>query len=292
MRAFVQGISSYAHSYDNDFIVVPQNGQELLTENGEDTGTLASPYVAAIDGMGREDLFYGYDEDNVQTPAAERDYMLGFLDIAENAHIEVLVIDYCWTPAYVDDSYTQSEAREYISYAAHRRELDSIPPYPQNPYNESTSDVTGLANANNFLYLINPSLFGDKDEFLFTVSMTNFDLLIIDLFFGDEPLSHQDISSLKTKENGGSRLVIAYMSIGEAEDYRYYWDPEWTTSPPEWLEEQNPNWPGNYKVRYWEPEWQDIIFGSDSSYCKRIIDAGFDGVYLDIIDAFEYFESQ
>ena len=119
-----------------------------------------------------------------------------------------------------------------------------------------------------------------------------FDLLIIDLFFGDELLSQQDISSLKTKDNGGSRLVIAYMSIGEAEDYRYYWDPEWNTSPPEWLEEENPNWQGNYKVRYWYSEWQSIIFGNETSYSKRIIDAGFDGVYLDIIDAFEYFESQ
>jgi len=56
------------------------------------------------------------------------------------------------------------------------------------------------------------------------------------------------------------------------------------------LEEENPNWEGNYKVRYWEPEWQDIIYGNDSSYLKKILDAGFDGVYLDIIDAFEYFE--
>ena len=37
-------------------------------------------------------------------------------------------------------------------------------------------------------------------------------------------------------------------------------------------------------------EWQDIVFGNDESYLKKILDAGFDGVYLDIIDAFEYFE--
>ncbi len=46
----------------------------------------------------------------------------------------------------------------------------------------------------------------------------------------------------------------------------------------------------NYKVRYWEDGWQDIIFGNDNSYLKKILDAGFDGVYLDIIDGFEYFE--
>jgi len=43
-------------------------------------------------------------------------------------------------------------------------------------------------------------------------------------------------------------------------------------------------------VQYWDTEWQEIIYGNSESYLKKIIDAGFDGVYLDIIDAFEYFE--
>lgn len=86
--------------------------------------------------------------------------------------------------------------------------------------------------------------------------------------------------------------MIAYMSIGEAEDYRYYWQTEWEINPPSWLAEENPNWPGNYKVRYWDLAWQEIIYGNDNSYLKKILDAGFDGVYLDIIDTFEYFETQ
>ena len=56
------------------------------------------------------------------------------------------------------------------------------------------------------------------------------------------------------------------------------------------MDGENPNWPGNYKVRYWEQSWKDIIYGNDNSYLKKILDAGFDGVYLDIIDAFEYYE--
>ncbi len=31
-----------------------------------------------------------------------------------------------------------------------------------------------------------------------------------------------EIRELKTKRNGGKRIVICYMSIVEAEDYRYY----------------------------------------------------------------------
>ena len=101
-----------------------------------------------------------------------------------------------------------------------------------------------------------------------------------------------DIRRLRQKVNGGRRHVICYMSVGEAETYRYYWKNAWNTDKPEWLEDENPYWPGNYKVKYWYDEWQEIIYKGESSFLDRIIDAGFDGVYLDIIDAFEYFELQ
>ncbi|MDA1257294.1 MAG: endo alpha-1,4 polygalactosaminidase [Chloroflexi bacterium] len=84
-------------------------------------------------------------------------------------------------------------------------------------------------------------------------------------------------------------LVIAYMSIGEAEDYRYYWQDDWKSGNPEWLDSVNPDWAGNFKVRYWDPDWQRVVFGGEGAYLDRILAAGFDGVYLDIIDAYEYF---
>ncbi|MEJ2568750.1 MAG: hypothetical protein P8Z50_07775, partial [candidate division WOR-3 bacterium] len=63
-------------------------------------------------------------------------------------------------------------------------------------------------------------------------------------------------------------------------------------NPPEWLEEENPDWEGNFKVHYWDEDWKNIIFGTDSSYLQIILDAGFDGAYLDIIDAYYYFEEK
>ncbi|MHA1249170.1 MAG: endo alpha-1,4 polygalactosaminidase [Candidatus Helarchaeota archaeon] len=103
-------------------------------------------------------------------------------------------------------------------------------------------------------------------------------------------LNSSDINQLKLKPSGSKRLVLAYLSIGEAEDYRYYWKSEWNTNPPDWLCNENPNWLGNYKVKYWYAEWQNIIFGNNESYVYKIINSGFDGIYLDIIDAFEYFK--
>jgi cysteinyl-tRNA synthetase len=84
------------------------------------------------------------------------------------------------------------------------------------------------------------------------------------------------------------RLIVSYLSIGEAETYRYYWDRDWQTDAPSWLGEENPEWEGNIKVRYWDPGWQAIVL----DYLDRIIDAGFNGIYMDIIDAFEFWQDE
>ncbi len=89
-----------------------------------------------------------------------------------------------------------------------------------------------------------------------------------------------EITSLK---NAG-KVPIAYISIGEAESYRFYWNPGWDSSPPTFLGPENPEWNGNFKVRFWDPQWQNIVF----SYIDTIIKQGFSGIYMDIIDAYYY----
>ena len=95
------------------------------------------------------------------------------------------------------------------------------------------------------------------------------------------------MASLKRKPDGSRRTVLAYLSIGEGEDYRFYWRPDWEASPPAWLKGENPDWAGNFAVRYWDKDWQALIFGKDDAYLDRIMAAGFDGVYLDRVDAFD-----
>lgn len=84
------------------------------------------------------------------------------------------------------------------------------------------------------------------------------------------------------------RIIVSYLSIGEAEDYRSYWNDSWNDHPPGFLEKENPQWKGNYKVKYWDPAWQELII----KQLDKIIDQGYQGVYFDIIDGFEYFEEQ
>ena len=120
------------------------------------------------------------------------------------------------------------------------------------------------------------------------------DVLVIDYAKkeGKIPLTRDDVAQIKAGPDGRSRFVIAYLSVGESEQYRYYWRPEWQSEPPAWLGEENCAWPAAHRVRFWEPGWKDINFAGADSYLKRIIEAGFDGVYLDRVDIYETFEKE
>jgi len=101
------------------------------------------------------------------------------------------------------------------------------------------------------------------------------------------PFKPADLAVMKKKPDGSRRFVIAYISIGEAENYRYYWgDRTWSDvrNRTPLIAKENPEWPGNHSVHYWEQEWENLILNDPDSYINRIIDAGFDGIYLDKID--------
>lgn len=293
MRQFVIEISANAKAINPEFLIIPQNGVKLVTNSTEEDTDLAADYLAAIDGYGQENLFYGYKRDDRPTPEVETNRLLHYLRLLEDNDIEVLVTDYCKTTDYMDDSYARSLANNFIGFAAPERSLSVIPEYPETIYAENAADVTALSEAKNFLYLINKAKeYANKSQFIDAVNATNYDLIIMDRDFGGEQFTAAEIESLKHKNNGGTRLVIAYMSIGEAEDYRSYWKKEWKKkkTEPSWLYDENRKWRGNYKVFYWTPEWKAYIYGNEEAYLTSLLNLGFDGAYLDIIDAYEFYE--
>jgi cysteinyl-tRNA synthetase len=102
------------------------------------------------------------------------------------------------------------------------------------------------------------------------------------------------------------KMILAYIDIGEAEDWRWYWT--WSTDwdcrgepPSDWpsyiLVCDPDGWGGNYPAAYWDPAWKDIvIYGEftsshpDRDYHSAIDEAigdGFDGVYLDWVEGYE-----
>lgn len=122
-----------------------------------------------------------------------------------------------------------------------------------------------------------------------------FDLIVIDYSAEGDAVtsfSAEQIGRLKA----GGKTVLAYMSIGEAETYRFYWQDSWDADgngkpdagAPAWLGPENPDWEGNYKVRFWDPGWQEIIF----TYLDTVIARGYSGVYMDIVDAYYYWSEE
>jgi len=119
---------------------------------------------------------------------------------------------------------------------------------------------------------------------------TAFDLVIADIALAGS--SPQVIADLQNSA-GGPKLVVAYMSIGQAARFQYYWQPEWTgDNLPAWVDVPDATWAGDVWVHYWDPEWQEIIFTGADSYLDRIINLGFDGVMLDRVDAAAFYEEQ
>ncbi len=101
---------------------------------------------------------------------------------------------------------------------------------------------------------------------------------VIDYQSDEGNLTKDKVEILKTHRN----KIISYFSIGEAETYRDYF----ASLPKDLLIEENKHWEGNYRVKYWDQRWHSVLI----NYLDKIIDAGFDGVYLDIIDAFDYYD--
>jgi cysteinyl-tRNA synthetase len=125
------------------------------------------------------------------------------------------------------------------------------------------------------------------------IAASPFDLVVIDSEqFPDDkeiPLTREEVERMKRKPDGSRRLVIAYFSVGEAESYRYYWKPEWSRQKPSWVGRESKEWKNNFLVKYWEPVWQSILYGSPNAFADRIIAQGFDGFYIDRADAYYYF---
>ena len=127
------------------------------------------------------------------------------------------------------------------------------------------------------------------------IAASGYDLMVIDFArSGIETgqFSADEIATMRRMPDGRRRVVLAYLSIGEAERYRYYWQQAWYATPPAWLGAENPEWRGNYPVRYWNWDWQAIMFGHAQSYLDRIMAAGFDGVYLDRVDVYAHWEKE
>ncbi len=279
MQDFIVSISTYARGLDPDFIVVPQNGPELAFAYLDPDDGLDPAYMEAVDGFGNEEVFY----DGTLNIDPERLAMLQLL----RPFKPVLVADYVTDDNNVPDVIARNQAEGFLSFPRTSDNYDYIK-IPALIVDENDQDISTLAEVRNYLYLISTDNFSTKEDMLAALAVTNFDLLILDLFFDDEALTLAETSALKTKANGGRRLVISYINVGAAENYRYYWNEDWKLHRPNWLKKPYEGYEDEIWVKFWREEWREIIYGNDGSYIKKIVDAGFDGAYFDNVEGYYF----
>ncbi|WP_157599696.1 endo alpha-1,4 polygalactosaminidase [Saccharomonospora xinjiangensis] len=86
-----------------------------------------------------------------------------------------------------------------------------------------------------------------------------------------------------TRLRASGKTVLAYFEIGSIEDFRPEFD-RIRDEQADLLLNDVPSWPGEYFVRYWDARWWDDTV---LPRLERAMDAGFDGVYLDTLIAYE-----
>lgn len=277
MQEFVIAISDYAKAQKPNFIIIPQNGAELAFNYLYQPDGINAAYLNAIDGFGIEELFYF----NTYSPNQELLNMLSELKTYKPVMVSEMVTD----SNSIAHAYQLNVNEGFLCFVrdANNYYYNTI---PDTITNENTDNILALTQAKNYLYFIGADGYASKTDFLNAIAGTNFDVVIIDLFFGDQALTATDLESIRHKANGAQRLLISYISIGSAENYRYYWQENWKLHRPNWLKKEYDGYSDEFWVKFWHREWQEIIYGNDNSYIKKIINSGFDGAYLDNVEAY------
>ena len=296
MRKFIGEISAFARRYRRNFTVLTQNGLELLTksDSGDETQSLpARTYMRSIDGVIQEALFYGLPEMDKPTTKDRRDALLTLAAVGKQNGLKILALDYAKTPKPIDAAYRLSRAKGLVAFVspAVGLEINTVPRYPRHPAGANATSIISLKSIKNYLYIRDSSAFGRQDEFALKLHDNNFDAVIVDVFHRTgEPLSKRAVETLKYKKLGARRLVLAYLNIGAAESHRFYWKSHWREGSPLWISAPYPGDADKYFVEFWRPEWRKMITGDTDSYVYGIVKQGFDGVVLDDVEAYRYFE--
>jgi cysteinyl-tRNA synthetase len=150
---------------------------------------------------------------------------------------------------------------------------------------DRTPSEARLADVTRWFYMINVNL---EPEIVERIAASEYDMVVLDFVPSEENNTDYPMADVIAQLHNAphSKLVIAYIDIGQAEEYRTYWQPDWGIGNPEWIVALDPDgWEGNFPVAYWYDEWRKIWLG-EGGYLQAILDAGFDGVYLDWVEAY------
>ena len=273
-------IKELRNNTDKEKIIITQNGNELYFKNGK----IDKKFFNITNATTQESLYYGdVLRFNVPTSKGLKNELLELTTPIRKKGKPVFVINYGKGQKKKEFLKKEALKTKFVSELLPSFNADKLYQTIED-YNDE--DINSLSEVKNFLCLLNPENFSDIEEYYQALRNTNYDLLLIEVSHNNIFFTKEQIEELKIKDNGGKRIVIAYLSIGEAEDYRFYWKKKWNKKKPNWIVKENENWEGNYIVKYWSPEWKDII----KEYQKKLDEIGVDGYLLDTVDTYQYFE--
>ncbi len=295
MRDLVRDISKYARGFNRNFSIITQGGLELLEKVDPVDTTRRSPattYMRSLDGINVQGLNFHpplEGKDEIITDKKIQANMVRLTGLAKRRGLKVFVTDFAANTKTVQESYKLNLAKGFVPLAAGNAGADFVfndfPKMPLRPVNENPKNIVGLKGVQNYLYLTDSSKFDRQQDFVIALSNTNFDAVIVDVFHrGRRPFSKAAVQGMKFKKLGARRLVLAYMNIGAAENYRFYWKDHWKEGAPA------PGNPDKFNIEYWQPGWRQVITGNTKSYLYGIVAQGFDGVVLDGLDSYKFFE--
>ncbi|WP_339014121.1 endo alpha-1,4 polygalactosaminidase [Fusobacterium animalis] len=277
MKDFIKEIRD---GTNKEKIIITQNGNELYFKNGK----VDNNFFNVTNGTTQESLYYGdVLRFNVPTSKGLKNELLELTVPIRKKGKPVFIINYGKGKKKREFLKKEDLKTKFVSELLPSFNADKLYETIED-YNDE--DVYSLNEVKNFLCLLNPEKFSSIDGYYQTLKNTNYDLLLIEVSYNNVFFTKEQIEELKIKHNGGKRLVIAYLSIGEAENYRFYWKKKWNKKKPNWIVKENENWEGNCIVKYWSPEWKSII----KEYQKKLDEIGVDGYLLDTVDTYQYFE--
>ena len=86
---------------------------------------MISSYLQVVDGIGQEDIYFGYDDDDERTPGDATRELESYLDLFRDADKVVLTTDYATTRSHVNEAYEKSRAKGYVPFVT-VRDLDVL----------------------------------------------------------------------------------------------------------------------------------------------------------------------
>lgn len=143
-----------------------------------------------------------------------------------------------------------------------------------------------LEGVRTWLYLLDTDL---EEAVLDEIEASEYDLVVLDYIPSQEGSADYPMAQAVERLHRAThpKIVLAYLDIGEAESFRSYWRPGWEIGDPAWILGHDPEgWAGDFPVAYWDEGWRSIWLGS-SGLVTQVVSAGFDGMYLDWVEAYD-----